>query len=757
MRSVDDITLDQPELQAKLAERVGITAIESLEGFWCPRGYHVDNRKIDLAAAEEVEAPAQDRGEGEGERGDELGGGTPDVESIGTGAFNLATIVCLDAMLDALIAVPNWLSVDARRLAINPRVKLLLMQDPARADPLHPDNDSHPCLAILRYSVLISALAKLIAWRPNKDDLQLEDHDESPPSDQEHHADSAPTVRALQKQLTELRADASDAIGRHAAGLIERLAALSADERSQLHPYVIYRVIGALEAVDGQPTIANEIIEASGTERAALWQAHKPHLEELVAQHALNSLDAGAAIRMLFGAAIAARMSANEYVDALLGYAIHDPRVPTIWNQGRILAQDRKDLAVLELSFPALEAPRALAEIVLNSLDDTLTTPLLKNRTAATTLLINLLGNTQADHIRDIEGGVSGWAGDRIYGDHVIEAWPTASALGYGVAMAEIVDRVQRSRILNELHAIESWGKEWPAWLRWSEYLKNEPEQGAMILRFIDEKVVQPRKLLHSSAKTEAVVVLLFGPPGTTKTTIARSVANGLGWPIVMLSPGNFIEDGLERIEKRATWVFTRLQQLSRTVVILDECDELFRRRDPAQPNEAVRQVSAFMTASMLPKVQDLHDRSEIVVFICTNFLTSIDGAMRRPGRVDHLIAVSPPDAAQRERVIKNGLDIDPDVRATIASGVLEAAVEELADRTEGLIRGELVSAARQLGKLLAAAPTQTDKQARAAAKEIGKSATTKGRTAINPDDDQFKGFVADRQVISEPHRNVSR
>jgi hypothetical protein len=674
---------------------------------------------------------------------------------VEAGAFNLATVVSLEAVLDTLIALPQWFSVPARRQAVTTSTRLLFDQDPEQPDPLHPEDGRHACLRLLRYSLLIAALGKLATWRPVKKDLALETPASPDPAAISSTGDE-PTPNELLASAEKLRADAQQKLSEHAGRFLELLTNLESEDAASLHPYVVYRAICAIDAIGVTPSVPAVLAELSGTARATLWRAHLPHLDQLIARHALNRLSAGGSIQLVFGAAIAARMSAHEYVEALLGCVIRDGRVPIVWNQGRILAQDTRDLATLELSFPALEAPRALAEIVLNSLEDKLTTPLIENRGAISSLLLGLLPSTQADYIDDVHDGSSGWAGDSIYGQRVVEAWPTASALGYGVAMAEIVDRVQRSAILAEMQAIEAWGEDWPAWLTWEEYIQNEPEKDPPILQFIDDKVIAPRKDLGTSAKTEAVVVLLFGPPGTTKTTIARSVANGLGWPIVTLSPGNFIEEGLDRLEKQASLVFTRLQKLSRTVVIFDECDELFRKRDPKPADEAVRQVSAFVTASMLPKLQDLHDRSKIVVFICTNFLTSIDSAIKRPGRVDHLIAVAPPDEFQRARVIGQNLDLEPAVRNGMDPAVIEGAVDELAGDTDTLIRGELVSVARALGKALSAAPSQDQKDARNRAKAIGKEAVVKGRTAIDGSDKRYKDFLDDKKVISEPHRNGS-
>lgn len=265
------------------------------------------------------------------------------------------------------------------------------------------------------------------------------------------------------------------------------------------------------------------------------------------------------------------------------------------------------------------------------------------------------------------------------------------------------------------------------------------------ILTYINEEVVLPRRREPMKSRSDSVVVLLFGPPGTTKTTIARAVANGLEWPLISLSPGIFIEQGMDKIEAQSTEIFDKLLSLSQAVVILDECDELFRKREPGAATEQTRGVAAFMTASMLPKVQDLHDRGRIVLFICTNFLDSIDPAMRRIGRVDHIIAVAPPDEDQRLKTIKRELAKPP--RCGLAH--LDEASAALARETKNFIRGEVVAVAR---KLEAVKEIKTSVQAGQIASEIAD--TARRSMTIKDQEQPYQDFLRDKEDLSGPHRN---
>ncbi len=141
--------------------------------------------------------------------------------------------------------------------------------------------------------------------------------------------------------------------------------------------------------------------------------------------------------------------------------------------------------------------------------------------------------------------------------------------------------------------------------------------------------------------------VLLFGPPGTSKTSVVRALAKRIGWPCVELNPSNFLNEGLEKIYVRADEIFNDLMNLSRTVVLLDEMDALAQRRT-SDGTERLDVTREFLTTSMLPKIAKLHDERRILFFMATNHLKNFDEAIKRPGRFDLLIFMGPPSWAEK-------------------------------------------------------------------------------------------------------------
>jgi hypothetical protein len=142
---------------------------------------------------------------------------------------------------------------------------------------------------------------------------------------------------------------------------------------------------------------------------------------------------------------------------------------------------------------------------------------------------------------------------------------------------------------------------------------------------------------------------LLFGPPGTAKTTIVRELARSIGWPCVEVRPSNFLKGGLERIYESADEIFTDLMDLSQTVIFFDEMDALVQSR--TAPLDVTRQ---FLTTSMLPKLAELHDQGRVVFFVATNYRATFDEAVIRPGRFDLLLFVGPPSWEEKLKALQS-------------------------------------------------------------------------------------------------------
>jgi hypothetical protein len=453
------------------------------------------------------------------------------------------------------------------------------------------------------------------------------------------------------------------------------------------HPFVLYHVARALEDC---VTLLPDLKASIGAHLTATYSAIERLSVPLLADYRARRSGPADVVAMAFcGAGLAQDSSGSNdrYAAAALVAAAQGQETSGCWALGRLVREDRYkrrpesleiEISTYEISGVMAEALTALrfrSNVGIEATQvETILGALLRSVDFASNSLVRLRSAPP--------GPLAGWCSDHPFNDPVIESWTSAAALRSSLAIDALLRSIDSEESLAGFAVSYPWDASWPDWLRWAEFRESgETDHEAGILTYIDSQIIAPilaSRAKLPSARDGTVSALLFGPPGTSKTTIVKAVADGLGWPLLELNPGVFIEQGLELIEARAGSVFNSLLGMERVVVLFDECDELFRARGPMMNSEQMRSITAFVTASMLPKLQKLHDEGRVVFFICTNNFDSLDSAVKRRGRVDHIIAVGPPDEVSRRRIVESQC-AKPDTESRLWQG------------TERFSRGELL------------------------------------------------------------------
>ncbi|MFF9603261.1 ATP-binding protein [Streptomyces sp. NPDC014684] len=174
--------------------------------------------------------------------------------------------------------------------------------------------------------------------------------------------------------------------------------------------------------------------------------------------------------------------------------------------------------------------------------------------------------------------------------------------------------------------------------------------------------------------------VILFGPPGTGKTSFAKAVASRLGWPFVELFPSRLAADTNEGLAAALREAFTELAELDSVLLFIDEVEEIAGARSgkAVDPGHGV-------TNELLKIIPGFREHDARMLVCATNSVRSLDAAFLRPGRFDYVIPIGPPDPTARAaiwarylRAAGDGVDIG---RLVAASELFTPADIEFAAR----------------------------------------------------------------------------
>ena len=196
------------------------------------------------------------------------------------------------------------------------------------------------------------------------------------------------------------------------------------------------------------------------------------------------------------------------------------------------------------------------------------------------------------------------------------------------------------------------------------------------VKRLIREAIELPttHSELFSSFGIEAPKgVLLYGPPGTAKTMLAKALATEVNMNFLAVKGPELLSKWLGESERTLATLFRRARQASPCVIFFDEVDAIGGKRGGSDGSGGMsggeRLLSQLLTE--LDGINTSRMLQRVVVVGATNRPDLLDPALTRPGRIDRMIYVGIPDQESRESILRLGLankrcDVDVDVRLSL-------------------------------------------------------------------------------------------
>ena len=219
---------------------------------------------------------------------------------------------------------------------------------------------------------------------------------------------------------------------------------------------------------------------------------------------------------------------------------------------------------------------------------------------------------------------------------------------------------------------------------------------------------------------------LVWGPPGTGKTTYAQALAASAGVPL-HIGGYSVWESGVDgrsdytKIVKNMRKTFVDAKAAAPCIVFIDEVDSFFARGSGGHNESWFRPL----VNALLAELDGIGGREGVVVIAATNLPDAVDPALRRAGRLDRELQLALPDARTLGRILREhleGADLDYSLvtrRLPRASG---ADVERLARgaRRRARAAGRAVEVGDLIGELAPAVPLSADQRRRVALHEAG-------------------------------------
>jgi transitional endoplasmic reticulum ATPase len=189
----------------------------------------------------------------------------------------------------------------------------------------------------------------------------------------------------------------------------------------------------------------------------------------------------------------------------------------------------------------------------------------------------------------------------------------------------------------------------------------------AEVKQALTEAVLWPLQYPDSFARLGVAAprgVLVYGPPGCGKTFLLRALAGTGQLNVLAVKGAELLDKYVGESERAVRELFRRASDAAPALIFLDEIDALAPRRGQSSDSGvADRVVAALLTE--LDGAQPLRD---VIVVGATNRPELIDPALLRPGRLERLVYVPPPDAAARADILRaaaRNTPLAPDVDLT--------------------------------------------------------------------------------------------
>ncbi|KAH8082458.1 AAA family ATPase [Cristinia sonorae] len=284
-----------------------------------------------------------------------------------------------------------------------------------------------------------------------------------------------------------------------------------------------------------------------------------------------------------------------------------------------------------------------------------------------------------SDDIRSVAARAHGYVGAdlsavvREAGTTAIKRWLGSQRSGFPSDEQDVNPKLTTQDLLASLTSVR------PSALR-SVFLDTVPVRYSDIggqaetIQKLREMIEWP--LLHPEAFERLGVrspkgVLLYGPPGCSKTLLVRACATESGVNFVAVKGPELLNKYVGESERAVREIFRKARAASPSIIFFDEIDALASSRSGSETGGSHEGV----LTSLLNEMDGVQELLGVTVVAATNRPDVIDSALMRPGRLDRILYVGPPDQAGREEILRirlRKMSVEPNIDIPMISSLAE-------------------------------------------------------------------------------------
>ncbi|KAL4788984.1 P-loop containing nucleoside triphosphate hydrolase protein [Aspergillus venezuelensis] len=218
--------------------------------------------------------------------------------------------------------------------------------------------------------------------------------------------------------------------------------------------------------------------------------------------------------------------------------------------------------------------------------------------------------------------------------------------------------------------------------VRWTD-IGGQHDIKRRLQKAVERPLKFPERMKRLNVKSTKGI-LLYGPPGCSKTLTVKALATEAGLNFMAVKGAEILSMYVGESERALREIFRKARSARPSIIFFDEIDAIGSRRG------SISQGGVNVLTTLLNEMDGIEELKSVLVVAATNKPEVLDPALMRPGRLDNILYIGPPDLEARKEILNIWFSksvVHPEVQ-----------VEELALKTEGYTGAEMVSICETAG-----------------------------------------------------------